>query len=184
MKRLVLLVVVAACGSGNAVTPPPTAPPCDSKCQDNIALRAVRETVKLAFNLTFQGKPVGTYDLATACPQGGTARVTGTATSNATQGTTEVDITYTLADCGYLTKDNDATQNYETKLTGTFTQKGTLAVQPTSSTALLMHSDEMKIDGTVYDPPVKYDADCPLELGQTGNKVSGKICDRNAEADL
>jgi hypothetical protein len=187
MGRIGWLVIVLAsigCGSGNAVTPPPEAPPCDDKCKDTIAITAVRETVKLAFNLTFQGKPVGTYDLAIACPQGGTARVTGTATSNAVQGSTNVDITYVLADCGYLRTDDDAKNNYETKLTGTLTQKGILAVQPSSTSAVIMKSDSMKIDGTVYDPPSPYDQDCPLELGQNGNRLSGKMCDRNVTADL
>lgn len=181
---LVVVVLCAACGSGSAVTPPPEPPPCDDECKDTIALTAIRETVKLAFNLTFQGKPVGTYDLAIQCPQGGTARVTGTATSNAVQGATQVDITYVLADCGYLRKDADAKQNYETKLTGTLTQKGILAVQPTSTTALIMKSDAMKVDGTVYDPPSTYLQECPLELGQTGNRLSGKMCGRTVTADL
>ncbi len=178
------LVGTVACGSGNAVTPPPTAPPCDEKCQDGIALRALRETVKLAFNLTFQGKPVGSYDLATTCPLGGAVRVTGTALSNAEQGTTNVDITYVLVECGYLTKDDDAKQTYDMKVSGTFTQKGILAVQPTSPSALIMKSDNITFEGTVYDPAVPYNAECPLELGQTGNRLSGKICGRSAEADL
>lgn len=179
-----LVVGAVACGSGGAVTPPPEAPPCDDECKDEIAVRALRETVKLAFNLTFQGKPVGTYDLAAKCPQGGTVRVTGRATGNALQGTTEVKITYVLAQCGYLSKDDDAKENYETKLTGTFTQEGILAVQPTNPSALIMKSDLMKFEGTVYDPPSPYNADCPLELGQNGNALSGKICGRNVETDL
>lgn len=184
MKRALITIALVACGSGNAVTPPPTAPPCDEKCQDSIALQAMRETIKLAFNLTFQGKPVGTYDLAIECPQGGTARVTGMASSNAAQGATNVDITYVLAECGYLRKDDDAKQNYNTKITGTITQKGVLAVQPTSTSAVIMKSDSMKIVGTVYDPPDDYDQTCPLELGQNGNRLSGKMCDRDVTADL
>lgn len=187
MKRFWSLVIASlalACGSGSAVTPPPTPPPCDDKCKDKVAIRAVRETVKLAFNLTFQGKPVGAYDLAVACPQGGTARVTGNATSNALQGTTEVSVTYTLVECGYLRQDDDAEDNYETKLTGIFTQDGVMAVTPTTPSALIMKSSGMKIEGTVYDPPLPYNAECPLQLGQNGNALSGKICGRNVEADL
>lgn len=182
--RALLMVGALACGSGSAVTPPPEPPPCDVKCQDKVAIRAVRETVKLAFNLTFQGKPVGSYDLAVTCPQGGTVRVTGIASSNALQGSTEVSITYTLVECGYLSQDDDAEDNYETKLTGILMQDGILAVQPTSPSALVMKSTGMKIEGTVYDPPLPYSADCPLELGQNGNSLSGKICGRAAEADL
>ena len=166
------------------MTPPPQPPPCDDECKDKVAIRAVRETVKLAFNLTFQGKPVGSYDLGATCPQGGTVRVTGIAKSNALQGSTEVSITYTLVECGYLRKDDDAQQNYETKLTGILTQEGTLAVLPTTPSALVMKSTGMKIEGTVYDPPLVYNADCPLELGQNGNTLSGKICGRSAESDL
>lgn len=173
-----------SCGGGSAVTPAPEPPPCDDECKDAIAVKAVRETVKLAFNLTFQGKPVGAYDLTTPCPLGGTARVTGSATSNAIQGATEVDITYELAGCAYLEKDDDAEDNYEITLTGTLTQKGTLAVQPTSTSAVIMRSESMKIAGTVYDPPSPYDQECPLELGQTGNRLSGKMCGRTVQTDL
>ena len=68
--------------------------------------------------------------------------------------------------------------------TGVFTQEGILAVQPTSPSAVIMRSDMMKIEGTVYDPPLAYNVDCPLQLGQSGNSLSGKICDRNVETDL
>lgn len=184
MRWPLLFVLLTACGSGNAVTPAPEAPPCDDKCQDEVAVQAVRETVKLAFNLTFQGKPVGTYDLAANCPQGGAVRVTGTATSNAIQGATEVDITYQLLGCSYLRTDDDAKNNYEMKLTGTFTQKGVLAVQPSSTSAVIMKSDNMKFEGTVYDPPLPYNQECPLDLGQNGNRLSGKICDRSTTVEL
>ncbi|MBX3233207.1 MAG: hypothetical protein KIT84_20660 [Labilithrix sp.] len=188
MRRVLLFMLALAagpaCDGASAVTPPPEAPPCDDECKDEIAVRAVRETVKLAFNLTFQGKPVGEYDLAAKCPQGGAVRVTGSATSNAIQGATEVRIVYQLEECAYLSKDEDADENYETKITGVFTQEGVMAVQPTSPTALIMASPSLKIEGSVYDPPSPYNVECPLQLGQTGNALSGKICGRNVETDL
>src|SRR5689334_14405646 len=95
-----LLLTLTACGS--KVSDPPPPPPCDEECKDEIALRALRETTKLAFNLTLQGKPVGEHDRSTPCPLGGTARVAGVATSNAVQGATEVKLVYVLAACGYL----------------------------------------------------------------------------------
>lgn len=47
-----------------------------------------------------------------------------------------------------------------------------------------MKSDNIKLSGTVYNPPIDYAADCPVELSQNGNKVTGKICGRVAETDL
>lgn len=178
----VLIALAAACGDGPKPPPPP---PCDEACRDGIALRGLRETTKLVFNLTLQGKPVGTYDVTTPCIRGGTARVFGSATSNATQGSTEVALTYVFDRCAYLQKDDDAEENYDVTVTGTLEQSGTLAVQPTSTTALLMKSDAITLTGTVYDPPSSYEARaCPLDVFQNGNRVAGTMCDRDVSFDF
>jgi hypothetical protein len=160
-------------------------PPCDQECQDKVALLAIRETMKLAFNLTLQGKPVGVHDERTACPQGGTVRVFGRASSNAIQGATEVDLAYEFAQCGYLQKDTEPNENYDVVLNGNVVQKGTLAVQPTSTTALTMSSESLTVEGKVYDPPLPYaEKACVLTLGQDGNKLAGKVCGRSVGVDL
>ncbi len=189
-RSLLASLALAACallfgaGCGAAATAPPKPPPCDDECKDGVAIKALRETTKLAFNLTLQGKPVGTHDVTTPCPQGGAARVFGTATSNALQGATEVKLTYVLADCSYLFKDDDAEDNYSMTISGMITQEGILAVQPTATSAIIMKSDLVKMSGTVYDPPLEYTAECPVELGQNGNRLTGKICGREAKTDL
>ncbi len=182
LRRFAIALLVAGCAADAEPAAPP--PPCDVICQDEVAVRALRETMKLAYNLTLQGKAVGAHDLTTACPLGGTARVFGTATSNPLQGATEVRLTYVLAACRYLFQDDEPEGNYEMTLTGTITQEGILAVQPTSTSALVMRAEQMTLGGTVYAPPLPYDAACPLELGQNGSRVSGKICGRDVSADL
>lgn len=181
--RWIALAFVIGCSSASS-GPAPQPPPCDEKCKDGVAIKALRETMKLAFNLTFQGKPVGEHDLTTPCPLGGAARVAGTATSNPFQGTTEVKLTYVLTDCHYLFKDDDANDNYSMKFSGTISQEGVIAVQPSATSALVMKSEVVKLDGTVYDPPVEYKAECPVELGQNGNDVTGRICGRETKTDL
>ncbi|MBX3198378.1 MAG: hypothetical protein KF894_09630 [Labilithrix sp.] len=181
---LALGAALLGAGCGSSVSAPPAPPPCDEACQDGVALKALRETMKLAFNLTLQGKPVGEHDETTPCPLGGSARVFGSATSNALQGATEVKLTYVLSDCRYLFKDDDAEDNYAMQIAGTMTQEGILAVQPSSTSALVMKGESMKLLGTVYDPPIEYAADCPIELGQNGNKLTGTICGRDAFSDL
>lgn len=162
-----------------------TTPPCDQACQDKVALLAIRETMKLAFNLTLQGKPVGVHDERTACPQGGTVRVYGSASSNAIQGATEVDLAYEFVQCGYLQKDTEPNENYDVVLSGNVVQKGTLAVQPTSTIALTMSSAALTVEGKVYDPPLPYvERACVLTLGQDGNKLAGKVCGRTVGVDL
>lgn len=186
-QRLALLTLFAAlplwsCGSDTA--PTPTAPPCDDECKDEIALKAIRETMKLAFNLTFQGKPVGEYTLVAPCPLGGGVGLRGTATSNALQGTTEVDITYAFQDCAYFFKDDDPEDNYDIVLSGIFHQKGILAVQPTTPSAVNIEGTDVKLEGTVYDPPIPYSAACKVMIGQNGSVISGTICDRKATTGL
>jgi hypothetical protein len=180
----VLATVVPLVHCSATAAPAPKAPPCDQKCQDGVAIKAIRETMKLAFNLTLQGKPVGAHDETRPCPFGGSVRVYGTATSNAIQGATEVDLTYELDGCGYLFRDDDPDDNYTAKLSATITQRGILAVQPTATSAVIMGSAAVRYEGTVYDPPIDYNVDCPLELAQNGNTITGRICGRDARADL
>jgi hypothetical protein len=181
---LVFVTLLFGCSSkvGSNDSVPPT---CDGTCKDGIAILAMRETAKLAFNLTLQGKSVGAHDETRPCPFGGTVRVFGTASSNAVQGTTEVKLTYVWDGCGYMVKDTDPKKTYNTKLAGTMTQEGILAVQPSATSAITMASDAMTWEGTVYDPPIDYAATkCPVALGQDGNALTGTICGRIASGQL
>lgn len=181
---LAVVLAVAACSSSVGNTPPPP-PPCDEACQDAIAVRSVREGMKLVYNLTLQGKPVGPQDALVPCPLGGSAHVFGTATSNAVQGATEVDLTYVLDHCAYNQKDTDPKQNYALTVNGTITQKGTIAVQPTATTGLVMTSDPIDLEGKVYDPAVDYAAKgCTLGMSQDGNQISGMLCGRTVGVSL
>lgn len=141
----------------------------------------MREMVKLAFNLTLQGKPVGDHDETIPCIRGGSARVFGRATSNPVQGATEVHLTYVLDSCAYVQNDVDAAENYDMTLTGTIIQDGVLAVQPTATTALRFTSESLTWSGTVSDPPTPYEAPaCVVDLQQNGNLVAGMLCGRTA----
>ena len=175
-------IFVAACSTGPKPAP---APACDQACRDGNALLAMRDILKLAFNLTLQGKPVGTHDETTPCLSGGgKARVYGTATSNATQGTTEVHLTYELDHCNYLQKSTTPAQNYSMALTGKIVEDGTLSAQPSSTSAVIFKSDGLTFSGTVYDPPQDYQESCPLELAQNGNQLAGTLCGRAAGTSL
>jgi hypothetical protein len=179
---MVLGLLVSGCGGGGS-SPAPV--PCDQACQDEIALRSFRETLKLAFNLKIQGNPVGPQDASAMCPFGGGVHIFGSATSNASQGFTFVQLTYELSQCGYRQTDVDPLQTYDMVLTGTATENGTLSAQPTSTTALTIQSDSMTFAGTVHDPPLTYQgAGCALQLVQNGNQLSGLICGRQAGLTL
>jgi hypothetical protein len=148
-------------------------------------MRALREAMKLIYNTKLQGHAVGAQDAMAECPQGGSARVFGNATSNELQGATEVELTYTFTRCRYLRVDDMPAENYQMTVTGSIAQSGTLAVQPSSTTALIMSSDDISLDGSVYDPPLEYLVEnCELQLGQDGNDLSGTLCGRAAGVDL
>jgi hypothetical protein len=177
--------VAVAPGCGSAGSSSVATPPCDATCMDDVAITAFRDTLKLAFNLTLQGKPVGAQDATVKCPLGGSVRVVGTATSNADQGTTDVNLTYTLADCAYSQVDSDPTATYSMTVNGTATEVGTLSEQPTSTTALTIDSKSMTLKGMVYAPPLSYDAkDCAITLGQSGSELAGTLCGRTVGASL
>ena len=162
-----------------APTPPP-APPCDQACQDRVAVRGLRETMKLAYNLTLQGKEVGTHDQKVPCLRGGSARVYGEATSNALQGTTEVKLTYEFERCLYRQRDDEVNENFELTISGKVEQQGTLAVSAGSNNALIMKAESVTAAGTVYDPPIEYAAsECTLEISQNGSNIGGDFCGRS-----
>jgi len=183
MRPTVIVALMVLAGCGDSTLPPP--PPCDEVCQDSIAVRGVRQMLKLVFNLTLQGKPVGEHDATISCPLGGSAHIYGTATSNPVQGATEVSLTYVFDQCAHLEQDEEARQNYALTLTGTFTQQGTLAVQPSATTALLMKGTSVTVSGTVHAPAIDYRAEgCAADLAQNGNRVSGVFCTRPVGVDL
>ena len=174
---LLLVTGVLACTSGPTPDPPP---PCDQLCLDGTAMLGMRLTLKQIYNQTLQGRPVGPQDAKYTCPLGGSARVFGAATSNVVQGATEVTLTYELDECVLLDRDADPKGNYRLATSGKITQTGTLAVQPTATTALGMKSDAITITGTVYDPPVPYEQRaCPLVTNQDGSKLTGTLCGRD-----
>jgi hypothetical protein len=177
-------LLLSGCGAG---AQPDPAPPCDQACLDGTALRGLRETMKLAYNLLIQGRPVGAQDGSTPCRSsdgsvGGKVHVFGEATANAVQGSSFVKLEYEFEECAYAAPPNAIpNQNYSLVVTGHVKQEGTLAVQPSSTTALLIDSDSLRLSGTVYDPPLAYElSGCELAVAQQGNRISGTLCGRNA----
>jgi hypothetical protein len=178
---MAMSLLIMACGAED----PPGAQSCDEVCQDRSAARALRETLKVIYNLTLQGKPVGEQDFVSDCPLGGTARVLGVAFSNPIQGANEVDLVYLLENCAYLQRDDEPEESYDTIITTAVSQKGIMAVQPTATTALIFESDALIIDGSVFDPAIGYSkADCSIRLAQNGDRLSGSWCGRAISLEL
>jgi hypothetical protein len=177
---LLLASALAAACSNSAGRQPPPPPPCEQECKDKVVLRAVRESIKLVFNLTLQGKAVGHHDETVPCPKGGRARVVGDATANAQQGATVVHLTYVLDKCGYEVKTDKPEETYALTASGSIQEDETIAVQPSSTTALVIKSDALDLAGTVYDPPIDYkDGACKVDVTQAGNHLSGATCKTN-----
>lgn len=182
LTALALIATNLACGGDDAA---PQAKPCDEECRDKSAARSLREIIKVVYNTTLQSNEVGEQDETTRCPLGGSAHVSGTATSVAEQGANELDLVYELSDCAYLQRDDEAPENYDVTISGVVSEQGILAVQPTATTALIFESDSISLQGTVYDPPIDYaEPDCSLRLAQDGNHLSGMWCGRKLGFDL
>jgi hypothetical protein len=186
MKRTSLVALCVALGALSCSSgPTPEPQTCDEDCVHESGFRALRETMKLVFNITLQGNPVGEQDETTTCPQGGSARVFGNATSNADIGATEVDLTFELDGCAYLQRDDEPEESYDTTISGTVRESGVLAVQPSATTALLFSGEHISIEGTVFDPPIEYSVEeCALEAGQNGNRIGGTLCGREIAFEL
>ncbi|MBK6690690.1 MAG: hypothetical protein IPG50_00540 [Myxococcales bacterium] len=175
MLALLLAGPALAC---SANTPSP--PPCDTDaCRDEITVRALRETVKLAYNFSLQGKDAGAHDVTVPCLRGGTVRVVGEATSNALQGTTDVRLTYTFTKCGVVQRDAEPRSNFDVVFAGSLRQEGVLAVSAGATTALAFRSEAISVAGSIYDPPTPLsDRTCDLELAQNGGQLGGSLCGR------
>ena len=184
-RRVALIAWFAAAVAGcSADDEPGAAAPCEATCQDAIALRAVRETMKFMFNITLQAQPVGAQDVTEDCATSGSAHIFGQASSVPEQGATLVDLTYDFDDCGYLERDDERDENYSVTISALLTQRGTLAVQPSATTAIVIESDSLTLSGTVSDPPIDYSvAQCAFTLAQNGDELSGTICGREAGID-
>jgi hypothetical protein len=179
----VLCAGLFACGTDAGEAP--SSPPCEEVCKDRVALRAVREMTKLAYNILLQGNPVGPQQELAPCPLGGFVGIVGEASSNAEQGATFVELVYAFQECTHLEVDDEPEESYRMTLTGTLGQSGTIAAQPSATTALVMGSDSMTMNGTVYDPPLAFNAEaCELLFTQDGNDLSGLMCGREVGVDL
>lgn len=177
-----LLLPLWACSSPEE---PQEAKTCDEVCRAEIGARALREVVKVVYNLTLQGNPVGAQDERTDCPLGGDARVTGFASSVAEQGATEVQLTYELSECRYLQRDDEVDENYDMTITGSVRERGVMAVQPTATTALIFEGSRVELEGNVFDPPVDYaESDCALRLVHDGQRLNGTWCGLEIGFDL
>jgi hypothetical protein len=181
---IAVILDALGCGGSGGGSGTDAAAACDQACTDAIAVRALRDAIKLVYNVTLQGKPVGAQDQSTPCPLGGSASVQGQATSNADQGATTVSLTYAFAQCAFSQTDTDPNQTFSVTLTGTVTENGTIAVQPSSTTSLQFKSDAMTFAGTVSTPAVDVAETCAVVLGQSGNEISGTLCGRTAGGTL
>ena len=76
-------------------------------------------------------------------------------------------------------------ESYDVVLTGKIVQEGVLAVQPSSSTALVMKGEGVTLSGTIRLPAIAYRAEaCKLEMTQNGNKLTATFCGRTVGIDL
>jgi hypothetical protein len=182
MSRMAALGFVATFGAACGGNPPAAPPPCDQTCLDGTALRSLRETMRVAYNGTLMGGPVGAQDATFDCLMNGTAHVFGTASSQPEQGSTFVTLTYEFHACLHAAVPNPtADRNYVMLLDGTATEDGTIAVQPTATTSLQIQSQDMTFAGQVSDPPVDYaESNCAVDVLQDGGSVSGFLCGRMA----
>ncbi|MDP8999668.1 MAG: hypothetical protein M3O46_06110 [Myxococcota bacterium] len=182
-RTAISLIALVACGGGAAASPD-SAALCDRTCMDGIALRSLRDAIKVVYNMRLSGNPVGAQDQMFDCLPSGTVHVHGTATSNADQGTTNVDLTYVLTQCKFSETYSDPTRTFSMTLTGTVTESGTIAVQPSSTTALQIKGS-ITFSGTVYWPAIMYsEPACTVAVGQNGNDLSGTTCGRVAGVAL
>jgi hypothetical protein len=183
MKALFAFALAFALGCGSSSSaPPPLDAGCEQACQDGMALYAVRQTMRLLYNESLNGREAGTQDAGAECLTG-TANVSGVAVPDGGVGSVGVSLAYDFQACEYLDKSSAAAHTFDLTFTGVVTETGTLAVLGTATMALTIESAEITISGSVGDPPTPYVAPrCSLSLTQNSNDLEGTICGRAASA--
>lgn len=131
------MVAVATTGCSSGSSPEPSAP-CDQRCQDAVALRALRETMRYAYNRYIKTKDAGAQDQpGKPCETyAGSVAIHGIAIPNDEQGSTEVDLTYDFLSCLARRTEARPDLNYNLSLKGTVNEVGSISAVSTSTMAL------------------------------------------------
>jgi hypothetical protein len=172
-------LALASCSGPSTPEPPPPAA-CAQDCQDAVVVRALRETIRIAFNLGLQGEPVGEQDKTLPCPEGGKVHITGTATTDASTGTNIIDLTYDFAGCRAIKTLSGRDGTYDITWTGVVVESGKISNLSGSTTALVFSCDSLVFTGNITDsaPPLAVEDACKLTLTQDGSTLSGTLCGR------
>jgi hypothetical protein len=156
-------------------------PKCHQTCQDYLTGYAVSSTVWFLYNQNIPGLPGGSVDVSVACPLGGTAHITGTATGSV-DGTTTVHLMFELAAC------RNTAARYSLTFDGIISMDGNFNTGTSGAaefTAVAFASDELAISGTLkYLDDPKVDETCAVQQTQgTEGELQGQVCDREFSSE-
>ncbi|MGB9599862.1 MAG: hypothetical protein ACP5QK_13085 [Myxococcota bacterium] len=178
MKRFFLLLIVFVIGIGcSDITGSDST--LNQEMIDRYTGYAIIDAVSQLYNINFAGRPVGSHNITTTCPQGGDVTITGNVGYAQNNDITTVDLTFNMTNCKSSKHTENGVDTIFT-LTGIITFKGSFN-SSTNYNATTHQSDSLKITGTIKVPNYKIaevDESCNFSASITNSTVSGSVCSR------
>ncbi len=140
---------------------------------------AIIDSVSQIYNINFAGKPVGSQNLTTTCPNGGNVTITGSTGYSQNNGITTVDLMFQMTNC-QTSKRTQNNLDLAVTLSGNISFKGSFN-SSTDYNATNNQSDSLKISALINAPgfkPENVDETCKFSATVSNNTVSGYICER------
>lgn len=149
-----------------------------------IAWAQMRTTIVL-YNQHIASKPAGPVDADVSCPDGGTARITGTVTTPGNVGLTTIDLEFDMNACRALLSYPVPGGTTHTSLRTTGIIRKTGSFSTTTNTASYQSSGDLAVSGglnifinsrTQLKPSI--DESCAFAASTTATQASGTYCGR------
>lgn len=177
MKRLIviLILLISACldSSDNERT-------LKQEEIDNYTAYMIMETLSQIQNINLAGRPVGSVNMETSCPNKGSVTITGSTGYSQSTDITTVDLTFQLKECEASKHTADNSDLYA-MLTGLITLKGSFR-KSDGYDATNYQSESLDISMSISVTGYKtaeVKETCRFTSTVTNNTVSGTICGRN-----
>jgi hypothetical protein len=147
--------------------------------RDRIITWGILEEVEDLFVQNISGQPAGAVDVTAACPDGGSAHITGTldATGNSS------DLVYDLDGCAFEQSSTEGAVMVSLTLTGRIDQD--IAIDAAGYGTVELDSEKLEMKGWELNQPEEADVDlsCRFSVIQAVSSISGaimgKVCGRD-----
>lgn len=149
---------------------------------DNAIAQAQMQTTIILYDNHIAGKLTGNIDIQVSCPDGGSSRITGTVVPAASDGLTNIDLTFAMNAC-YAVLSGASGDRTSLRTTGIL--RKTASFSASAATASYQSSGNLAVSGTLrhvinsrthLEPSI--DESCAFAATATRTQATGSYCGR------